>query len=157
MSNETPSSLLTLNPMVLPDPPGWLPFAWGWWAIIAAVLFTVIFVYSIYRWNKKRLAPKKAILRLLANDNKPSEAIELVRQAALCYFPREHIARLTGKEWYEFLDSQITSPCFVGNYERWQRVLYTKDQDANVEELVSHCSDWVTQALPPKRRRAKRG
>ncbi len=156
MSKET-SSLLPLNPMILPEPPSWFPFAWGWWATIGAIMLTLILIVFTLRWQKKRLAAKKTILRLLTHGDQPSEAIELVRQAALCYFPREQVAQLTGKEWYEFLDSQIATPCFTDNYDRWQNVLYTSNRDSDADELIRHCSDWVSQALPPKRGRTKRG
>ena len=82
MSSETQTSLLPLNPMYLPEPPAWLPLAWGWWALIVGMLTLTLATWLIIRWNKKRLAPKKTALRLLAQDQKPSEAIELVRPAA---------------------------------------------------------------------------
>lgn len=157
MSNETQQSLLPLNAMHLPEPPTWLPFAWGWWAIIGATITLLIVSLLFIRWNKKRLAPKKTALRLLARGDKPSEAIELVRQAALCYFPREQIAQLTGKEWYAFLDSQVTGTHFSENYDVWQQALYNSQPIANAPELIEHCSQWVEHALPPKRRRATRG
>lgn len=157
MSNETQQSLLPLNPMHLPEPPSWLPLAWGWWATIAAALTLLLATWLFIRWNKKRLAPKKTALRLLARGEKPSEAIELVRQAALCYFPREEIAQLTGKEWYAFLDSQATGSRFGDNYDVWQQALYSSQPVDNAAELIQHCSDWVEHALPPKRRRASRG
>lgn len=157
MSTETQSSLLPLNALHLPPAPSWFPLAWGWWAALAAVVVSLFVILLLIRWNKKRLAPKKTALRLLANGQKPSEAIELVRQAALCYYPREEIAQLTGKEWYDFLDSQMAQPCFVDHYDDWQQALYSKQPHHNAPLLIQHCSDWVAQALPPKRRRIKRG
>ncbi|KJY84568.1 hypothetical protein TW81_03300 [Vibrio galatheae] len=155
MSSETQTSLLPLNPMHLPEPPAWLPLAWGWWALIGGLLALLLTTWLLLRWNKKRLAPKKTALRLLALDQKPSEAIELVRQAALCYFPREQIAQLTGKEWYVFLDSQLSSPRFSENYELWQQALYSKQPIPNAQALIQDCSEWINQALPPKKRRSK--
>ncbi|GAK82619.1 hypothetical protein JCM19238_162 [Vibrio ponticus] len=91
---------------------------------------------------------------MLIQKEKPAAALELVRQAALCYFPREQIAQLTGKEWYAFLDSQVDNPLFEANFEQWQTVLYSKQPITNSEELVQHCYQWVEQALPPKKRKA---
>lgn len=154
MSSETQTNTLPLQPMQLPDVPDWFPLAWGWWAVLATVIISFLLVWLLLRWNKKRLAPKKTALRLLSHDNKPSEAIELVRQAALCYYPREEIAQLTGDEWYQFLDSQLNAPRFTPNQAVWQQVLYSKQPVANADELVQDCKDWVERALPPKRRRA---
>ncbi|EEX93715.1 hypothetical protein VIOR3934_00535 [Vibrio orientalis CIP 102891 = ATCC 33934] len=157
MSNETQTSPLPLNPMHLPEPPSWLPLSWGWWAVITSILLTTLIIFMFIRWRKKRLAPKRTALRLLACGNQPSEAIELVRQAALCYFPREQIAQLTGKEWYSFLDSQLATPRFSDNYDLWQQALYTNQAVPNAEQLIQHCNEWVEQALPPKKGRISRG
>ena len=108
--------------------------------------------------KKRHLAAKKTAQRLMASHQKPADAIELVRQAALCYFPREEIAQLTGKEWYEFLDSQLNQPVFIANYELWQQALYSKHPIQETHTLLQDCSLWIDQALPPKRkRRSARG
>ncbi len=106
--------------------------------------------------HRRRLAPKKTALRLLSltvTPQTPSSAIELVRQAALCYYPREEIAHLTGKDWYAFLDAQVGHPLFVPNETLWQQALYQKQKVNNADELVHHCYHWVESALPPKKRR----
>lgn len=153
MSNETQTAPLSLQPLHLPEPPSWLPLSWGWWAIIATTLVLLLTIWLTIRWNKKRQAPKKTALRLLGSCSKPSEAIELLRQAAFCYYPRTEIAQLTGNDWYQFLDSQIDTPCFVNNQHLWQQALYSKAPIANSDELIHHCIDWVEKALPPKKRR----
>lgn len=153
MSNETQTSTLPLQPMHLPDAPSWFPFAWGWWALIAGAFLLVLIVILTWRWNKKRLAPKKTALRLLERTLKPSEAMELLRQAALCYYPRTDIAQLTGDKWYEFLDAQVDSSRFVPNQSAWQQVLYSKQTSENDKELIQHCIEWVEHALPAKKRR----
>lgn len=152
MSSETQA--LSLQPMHFPDAPAWFPLAWGWWAILAGGLITCLLIGLLIRWNKKRLAPKKTALRLLENGTRPSEAIELVRQAALCYFPREEIAQLTGEQWYQFLDDQLQKPRFSPNLSLWQQALYSNHAVANADELVQDCIAWVEQALPPKKRRS---
>lgn len=152
MTSSNNDSLLPLNNMYLPDVPSWFPLAWGWWAIAATVVVTILLFAFYLRWKKKRLAPKKTALLLIRRE-KPAAAIELVRQVALCYYPREQIAQLTGRDWYAFLDSQIESPLFETNFEQWQQVLYSRQMAENSDELVEHCFQWVEQALPPKKRR----
>ena len=157
MSKDT-STLLPLNPMHLPEPPSWFPLAWGWWALIASLIIGLLIVWFLLYRKKRHLAAKKTAQRLMANHQKPADAIELVRQAALCYFPREEIAQLTGKEWYEFLDSQLSKPVFAANYELWQQALYSKHPIQETHTLLQDCSLWIDQALPPKRkRRSARG
>ena len=157
MSKDT-STLLPLNPMHLPEPPSWFPLAWGWWALITSVIVGLLIVWLLLYRKKRHLAAKKTAQRLMASHQKPADAIELVRQAALCYFPREEIAQLTGKEWYEFLDSQLNQPVFITNYELWQQALYSKHPIQETHTLLQDCSLWIDQALPPKRkRRSARG
>lgn len=152
MTSTDNDSILPLKDMALPQVPDWFPLAWGWWASLAGIVVVfAIFLFYI-RWKKKRLAPKKTALHLIPKE-KPAAALELVRQVALCYYPREQIAQLTGKDWYTFLDSQVAIPVFEQNYELWQSVLYRKQTVENVDELVQHCYQWVEQALPPKRRK----
>lgn len=153
MTSSNNDTILPLNDLHLPDVPSWFPLAWGWWATAAAVVLVLLLITVYLRWQKKRLAPKKTALLLIPKE-KPAAAIELVRQVALCYYPREQIAQLTGRDWYVFLDSQIDSPLFESNFEQWQKVLYSRQAVENSNELVEHCSQWVNQALPPKKRRA---
>lgn len=153
------AQMLNLKPLHLPDTPSWWPPAWGWWGLVAAVVAIVLVVFVVLRWRKRRLAPKKAALKLLSREHyvlSPSEAIELLRQAALCYFSREDIARLTGNEWYAFLDEHLREPRFVPNQDRWQQVLYKKQKVDDQQALIDDCYVWVKDALPPKRRRKRR-
>ena len=152
MTSSTNDSLLPLAELHLPDAPSWFPLAWGWWATAAAIILVLIACVLFFRWKKKRIAPKKAALLLIRRE-KPAAAFELVRQVALCYYPREQIAQLTGREWYLFLDAQLATPLFDVNFERWQNVLYAKQPSENNDELVEHCYQWVEQALPPKKKR----
>ncbi|MFB9136560.1 DUF4381 domain-containing protein [Vibrio olivae] len=157
MTENQNESLLPLKSLHLPEMPSWFPLAWGWWASLAAVLIAVLLVWLFIRWRVKRMAPKKTALRMLANTKEPSSAIELLRQAALCYYPREDMAALTGKPWYVFLDRQIGKTLFERNQERWQQALYSREPIEDAQELVEHCVYWVENALPPQKGGVRRG
>lgn len=116
--NQSLSDLLQLNPLQLPPTPSWWPLAWGWSTLIGSAIVLLILVALLIRWRRKRLAPKKAALRIFQLSKQrmtPSDAIELVRQAALSYFTREEMAKLTGHDWYQFLDSYVPTPLFGPN------------------------------------------
>ncbi|MDM7486546.1 MAG: DUF4381 domain-containing protein [Vibrio metschnikovii] len=152
---QAASSLLDLNALHLPALPSWWPLAWGWWVSAAAAVSVILLVAFLIDWKRKRLAPKKTALRLLgmpAGYQTPSSAIELLRQAALCYFPREDIAHLTGHDWYVFLDNQLGQPLFVPNLTLWQKALYQKQPIEHPERLVADCYLWIDKALPPTKR-----
>ncbi|WP_070971930.1 DUF4381 domain-containing protein [Vibrio sonorensis] len=156
MSEQNTSGLLPILDIQLPELPSWLPLAWGWWASAGGVVVALLLVVFLIKRHKKKQAAKKTALRLLRSNEQPAGAIELVRQAALCYFPREQIAGLTGERWYAFLDDQYGEPLFQPNADSWHQVLYSKTKPHNGEELVEHCALWVEQALPPKRRRRRK-
>lgn len=151
----TSTTPLNLNGMQLPDAPSWFPMAWGWWISVIGMLIVVLCAVLLIRRHRQRTASKKAALRLLSPQqaNSASSAIEIVRQVALCYYPRTDIAHLTGTEWYAFLDAQLSQPLFVENETQWQRALYQKQPSNNHQQLVEHCYQWVNEALPPKKRR----
>lgn len=146
---------LNLEPLILPAPPGWLPLAWGWWAVIAGIILTVLGLYLYFKWQTKRILAKKTALKLLtkpATPHTPSSALEILRQAALCYFPREEIAPLTGTAWHEFLDEQINETRFVDKQHVWQAALYQKPSQGQHQDLIEDCAFWVKHALPPKKK-----
>lgn len=154
--HESSSSSLPLNALHLPDAPAWFPLAWGWWASAGALIVLLLLLLWQRRRKKKRVRPQQTALRLLATPQSPSSAMELLRQAALCYFPREEIAQLTGAEWYAFLDSALDAPLFTPQQAQWQQALYSKTPLEHPEQLVAQCVRWVTEALPPRRRSSNR-
>ncbi len=151
---ESSTTPLPLEAIVLPNVPNWFPLAWGWWATLAGVLTCLLLFLLLVRGNKRRQAPKKAALMMLSGKRSltPSEAIELVRQAALSYYPRDEIAHLTGQDWYDFLDKQVTRPIFTPYRSIWDQALYQKQPVEDANALVESCQQWVSQALPPKRK-----
>ncbi|MDF2152689.1 DUF4381 domain-containing protein [Vibrio sp. CAU 1672] len=156
----TSNQPLNLEPLMLPDMPGWLPLAWGWWAMAAGIILLGITFCLYLRWRTRRLMAKKAALRLLTNSVTPhtaSSALEILRQAALSYFPREEIAPLTGSAWYAFLDSHIQESRFSDKQNQWQAALYQQKGHDQHQTLIEDCIFWVEQALPPKKQAKQRG
>lgn len=151
----TNNQSLNLEPLILPNAPDWFPLAWGWWAMLAAIVLFVLGVYLYAKWRKKRLLAKKTALKLLTQSvtpHTPSFALEILRQAALSYFPREDIAPLTGMAWYEFLDSHTKETRFVDKQQQWQAALYQKSSQEQHQDLIDDCAFWITHALPPKKK-----
>ncbi|HAS6347427.1 TPA: DUF4381 family protein [Vibrio vulnificus] len=145
---------LALQPLILPDAPSWFPLAWGWWATIAATLVFLLSICLFFLWRRKRLKAKRAALHLFlkpTTPHTPSTAIELLRQAALCYHSRESIASLHGEKWYQFLDTQLGDNRFSSKMSLWQAALYQNVRSEHDLDLVQDCQLWVEKALPPKR------
>ena len=107
---------LDLSPVIAPDAPTWWPLAWGWWALIitATALIALVF-FMVKRRQINQQAKQEALARLhnsqSSNALSPSTAQDIVRQAALSYFPREKVAGLAGDDWLKFLDAQLKIHC----------------------------------------------
>ncbi|CAH0529014.1 DUF4381 domain-containing protein [Vibrio hippocampi] len=157
MSQLSSSSLLPLNDIHLPAEPTWWPFAIGYWLVLGIAICSLIVSLIAWKKRKQKRRAKRAAITLLAlhpEQLTPSHAIEVVRQAALSYFPRQQIAKLTGEDWLTFLDSQLAEPVFRPKSSQWYQALYAPQQhQAQTEQqMIQDCRHWVTSALPPKRR-----
>lgn len=151
----TNNQSLNLEPLILPNAPDWLPLAWGGWALMTGIVLTILGVYLYFKWRTKRLLAKRTALKLLTNSvtpHTPSSALEILRQAALSYFPREDIAPLTGAAWYEFLDNHTEESRFLDKQQQWQAALYQKSPQGEHQDLIEDCVFWVSYALPPKKK-----
>ncbi|MGF1777717.1 DUF4381 domain-containing protein [Vibrio nomapromontoriensis] len=127
MTQQTISHPLELSPLTLPTAPSWWPLGPGCW--ISGLILAFIIVCSLfwYRRNKQKTRAKRAALNLFKIERHnltPSSAIEVVRQAALSYYPRQDIAKLSGQSWYQFLDSQLAEDIFSPNQALWNQALY---------------------------------
>ena len=157
MSQLSQPQTLPLKPLHLPTEPSVWPLPWGYWALLGFIVLSIILTVLLIRRKRKQERAKKAALKMLTSDVStlsPAEANEILRQAALSYFPRKEVANLTGQSWFSFLDSQLASPRFIPNESSWHSALYNsanppKDEEAN---LISDCKYWVQNALPPKRK-----
>lgn len=152
--NKSTQPHLNLNAPHLPTAPSWWPLASGWWLTLLILFCLTLGIFLYLRWRQKKLRSKKVALALFASQSlTPSSAMELLRQATLSYYPRTRIAKLHGKDWYQFLDSQTNQPCFVEKQSQWQQALYNvKSAENNHQQLIDDCQTWVAQALPPKRK-----
>lgn len=157
MSQLSQPQTLPLKPLHLPVEPSVWPLPWGYWALLGFIVLSIILTVLLIRRKRKQERAKKAALKMLTSDVStlsPAEANEILRQAALSYFPRKEVANLTGQSWLSFLDSQLASPRFLANESSWHSALYTSAYDSKDEgaDLISDCKYWVQNALPPKRK-----
>jgi hypothetical protein len=106
------SALAQLQDIQLPDPISAIPIAPGYW-IIAAVLVALASWLS-YRFYKQHQyhAPRKIALTLLQSydiedDSFAAQVNGLLKRTALTYLPREHLAKLNGQPWFDWLDTRL--------------------------------------------------
>ncbi|GAD89870.1 MULTISPECIES: DUF4381 domain-containing protein [Vibrio] len=157
MTQTNQAHTLPLKSLHLPPEPSAWPLAWGYWGGLALIVIVLLAAFITHKKIRNRNRAKKAALHILnqpAHQLTISEAQELLRQAALSYFPREDIANLTGDEWLSFLDSQLSTPRFMAKNEQWQIGLYSSGVNEHHTNLalIEDCAYWLEHALPPKRK-----
>lgn len=158
MANPT-STPLPLMDIHLQSPPSAWPLAWGWWLIIFSICITLaLLIYYCFKLRQKKKALNEAKLAL-TKLNTLSDINTLLKRAALSYFPREHIAPLTGAAWLDFLDAQlpIKHQGFTALSELWQKGLFSFQglSDAEFQMCKTQARIWLKEALPPKNRKSK--
>ena len=109
--NGESSPLLQLRDIHAPLPPALWPPAPGWWllGLLLLGLLVTLSVWGVRRWRHVRL--RRRVMRELQQmngDSAPGESLAristLLKQVALCRYPRREVAALSGQRWLEFLD-----------------------------------------------------
>jgi hypothetical protein len=127
---------------------------------IAAGLLLLVVLLIVSRRRKKAVKPKVTALKLIALDKarlSPSAAMDVLRQAVRCYYPRAYVDSLSGESWFRFLDSQTTQPLFHDHLNEWELALqptarsFTGNADDKAR-LIAQCEQWLEQSLPPTRK-----
>jgi hypothetical protein len=97
-----PPDLSGLHDFVQPQPPSWAPQTIGWYVVIAvlAVLAVFLMIRAIRHWWRNRYR-REAIREIRTAPL--AQLSEILKRAALVTWPRERVARLTGKSWSDFL------------------------------------------------------
>jgi hypothetical protein len=143
---------LPLRDIHLPEPIGWWPPALGWWLLPVFVLILGVPLFRlIRRW--RRMTPAKLGLQeleALQRDLNLTAAEKLgrlnilLRRVALSIAPREEVAGLAGEAWLAWLDRPFGAPRFRDGAGR--RLLdgpYREDAEADLDELLALCRDWL--------------
>lgn len=137
--------------------PSWPP-AYGWWILAVLLLATLILsIWLIRRYRQRRVAKRQALLALQsisAEGNYPEQLNQLLKRAALSYFPREQIAMLHGDAWLKWLLAQVKPAKQAALQQQLQPImacLYQADAEAPAfAPSQQACRSWLQQALPPK-------
>lgn len=97
------ASLNNLNDILVPDAPGFLPLASGWYFVLL-LLFTLSlhFAYRLfleYRRNKY----KRDALEALPRASSTETVLSLAKRVGISAYGREKTATLSGDDWWEFM------------------------------------------------------
>lgn len=151
----TSETLKGLKDIIVPSQLETGPLAPGWWLIIGgASVFLVVIGYLICRYwrlgKHKRMALRQ-IKKLKTAPIYLDQLNQILKRTVLADYPREQVASLSGKAWFEFLNTQTRRNYFDDMLiNDFNDSLYRKPQPASEQQIAAVCQ-WLKHA----RRRAR--
>jgi len=154
---------LPLRDIHLPPPPGWWPPAPGWWLLAGLLAALPLLLLLLWRRFRRLRYRRQALSRLatleqeqeLAPSALVAELSALLRRAALCAFPAENCASLSGEAWLGFLDRPLKGQPFSGGAGRCLATgPYQRAVEIDRGALLGLCRRYLRR-LPPAPRRGR--
>lgn len=151
--------LAELRDIHLPQPISWWPPAPGWWILLGLLLVSILAILvflrrrKLWRYRRAALTQLERLETSFFKDGDSRRLIRelsrLMRQAALCHFPRKECAGLAGDAWLAFLDRQLKdSPFSTGAGRVLALGPYAPvPSEFEAESLLRLCRRWL-QRLP---------
>jgi hypothetical protein len=146
--------------VVPPADISWWPQTTGWWWLAALLAgFAIHRGWKLLRhWYRNRYRREAAgQLEQLASsgsfDTLVSEVNRLLKLTALVAYSREQVARLSGQEWVDFLNSHCPNPPFSAEQGRLLALASYTGQAVEPEagkKLLAASLAWVEQHENPR-------
>ena len=158
MKPQASDPLQGLHDIHLPAEPSWWPPAPGWW-VLAAILLGVLIGLTIFLSRRAllRARRRRIIARIdeLVAAYRPENACafvadvsELLRRAALTWYPRERVAALSGEAWLRFLDDNGDGTGFRHGPGRiLASGAYRRDCEVDPKALGELAKAWISMQL----------
>jgi hypothetical protein len=132
------------------------PPAYGWWIVLLLILITLFAVFKlVQKWRKNRVQRNFALDELNAVDLEHYAAWqqinEIMKRAAMVYYPRAQVAALTGEKWKTFLLEGLGKKGSAKTAEfddNWLNFAYTpKVNQQQVQSYHQFAQVWLKQGL----------
>lgn len=159
--NSDPTSLANLHDIVVPEPlPLWPPApGWLWLLGFLAVLLTLLALRAFihFQRNRYRREALEELAKLrasgISHDALLSGLSVLLKRTAVTAYPREEVARLTGTDWFDFLDT-TGGTAFGDGLGEWLEDNTYRGNDGSrdtgqLELLTAETRRWIRQHRPP--------
>ncbi|MEI6895231.1 MAG: DUF4381 domain-containing protein [Colwellia sp.] len=174
LASQSAGQTLQLHDIHTPEQVSNFPIAPGWWILLLLILISAIWLYKKFKQHKQLNAVKNQALATLENNDtmRAKECISLLKWTAMHYFSRQHLAKLYGDSFQQFLImqlpdkhqnnfTQLTTAGFNGQYQapdeakqasqneqtEQQQAIATADIDRDCQQAAKL---WLTHALPVK-------
>ncbi|WP_339878193.1 DUF4381 domain-containing protein [Pseudidiomarina gelatinasegens] len=148
-----------LHDIVAAPAASWWPLAIGWYVvIISGAVLLVTSLFAIRRAYRARHARRLALTQLHQHPPQSLAAVSLLlKQAALAYFPAEHVSSQSQQQWWHFLLQQLSTKQrqrFAALAESVSQASYqpAPQQQPWLSPYTEFADYWLRQALPPSRK-----
>jgi len=158
---------LNLKDIHLPDAVSWWPPAIGYWLVLAVLIALVLIVFGLRYLRNRTLIKRQALaefsrIRSAYQTDLDQKALatslsKLLRRAAISAYPVSDCASLSGKDWLNWLDKQLSKsditfsdgPGYLLTEFIYSDLKHTND----INDLLDLTQRWLRQ-LPAKGKHA---
>jgi len=144
-----------LHDFYQPAPPSWRPQTIGWYVVFAICALALLWlaVHLIRVWHENRY--RRDALKEL-DHTEVAELSALLKRTALCAWPRQEVAALSGGAWLKFLDKSTSHPLFAVSPMNRIEDLALKPSPISGEDenaLRQASASWIKTHKPPRKPR----
>lgn len=141
-----------LNDIVLAEQAAWWPLAWGWWLALL-VLLSFVAAVAVWRWRhvQSRKVYRAAIAELANQNHSLSALNQVVKRAALQVWPTKDVAALQGRDWHQFLISNMPpaeQAQFAAELQEFSQALYQPNSTEQQQKYARLLQRWLLLGLP---------
>ena len=140
------NSLAQLNDIIAPTAASpWPPAPFYWVLLIISIIAIGGLIYIFKKIKKQRLKQQTALLKLRQLQTGDTNFImlnQLIKGVALSYFPRQQVASLHGKQWFDFIQQYAADPIF-DNQEAFLKRLYQTPSHPCCKDDFSQTKNWI--------------
>lgn len=162
------NSLAELHDIVLPEPVGWWPLAWGWWVLMLLLIGAMI---GLGWWLQQRQLRHQTRKLAVAELNRYQQQLSahapasyaamnaIVKRAVLQLWPAQEVASLQGIDWLRFLVAQVPATKHQEIAEpllAYQHKLYQPTSASDAARYHGLLLQWLEQCLPLRKALANR-
>jgi hypothetical protein len=140
-----PNVLAGLHDFYQPSPPAWTPQTIGWYVVFALLLITTAWIAwrALARWRGSRY--RRAAMHEL--QHAPiGDVPAILKRTALAAFRRDEVARLSGDEWFRFLEAHAPSTSSLKSSRHllldldYRGAALTSDEEHRLRKLAG---EWI--------------
>lgn len=146
--------LAQLQDIHLPEQVHQYPLAYGWWILLLIIIMAIVVsIKKYFNYRKRCHAQKLATKNIVNNSLDTDQILATLKWAAIQYFPRQNIAKLTGEPLLQFFCQCLPikhQNQFTGLIQTTFEQRYQAKESNNTDELKEAALLWLKCSLPPK-------